>query len=251
MSNNKREIYNYLQSHPNTAAKVVAEALPNIPSAEAIISKMKSKGILVVADMETYPLPQGGDGHRNLYAINPDYHDEPSAAATPSAQDSDPLAAVMNEQPQTSQNAPQSPSDTTDGQFTDDEAKSVYDEVIAARRYGQLPFSLVESMRQDIETGELSTSQLCQVLFYVADAMSDKAAADPTPQDIADPVVRLYVKQWLRSHDVFNADEYVGYIMQKQRHWKYAKKIGDKKATIDISETRWAQYLLEQYNKKK
>lgn len=249
MSNNEREIYNYLQSHPNTAAKVVAEALPNIPSAETIISKMKSKGILVVADMETYPLPQGGDGHRNLYAINSEYHAEPSA------EEPDELAAVMNdEQPpqqQTSQNAPQSPTDTTDGQFTDEDAKSVYDEVIAARRYGQLPFSLVESMRQDIETGELSTSQLCQVLFYVADAMSDKAAADPTPQDIADPVVRLYVKQWLRSHDVFNADEYVGYIMQKQRHWKYTKKIGDKKATIDISETRWAQYLLEQYNKKK
>lgn len=114
-----------------------------------------------------------------------------------------------------------------------------------------MPFGVIDSMRQDIETGEITTSQLCQVVFYVADTMRDKEPADPTAAELPDPVVRLYVKQWLRDRDAYNADEYTGYIMQKQRHWKIKKKIGDQTQTIDIGNTGWAQHLLDQYNKKK
>lgn len=162
----------------------------------------------------------------------------------------DPLAAVVNK-PQNAQNAPQSPQNTQGVQFTDDDAKSVYDEIISQRRYGQMPFSFIDLMRQDVETGELTTSQLCQVVFYVADAMRDKLPSEPSPQDIEDPTVRLYVRQWLRDRDTYTAEEYVGYTMNSQRHWKIKKKIGDEKVAINTLNTQWGKHLLEVYARKK
>lgn len=160
---------------------------------------------------------------------------------------SDPLARVVNEP----QSAPQSPQNMQDVQFTDEDGKTVYDEIIAQRRYGQMPFSFIDIMRQDVEAGELTTSQLCQVVFYVADAMRNKKPSEPSPQDIEDPTVRLYVRQWLRDRDTYNAEEYVGYTMNSQRHWKIRKKVGDQMARLDVSHTRWAQHLSEVYEKKK
>lgn len=178
-----------------------------------------------------------------------------------------PQATPTNEAPTTKQIAdslgnyfsthPNAPQSHTDGensvsepqgvQVTDEDLDSAYKEVLAGRRYGQIPFDVLDGIRQDLELSQLSASQACQIILYVGDALRGIASAAPTAKEIPDPVVRVYVSQWLRDRNTLTPDEYVGYMMQKQRHWRV--RVGNK--AVDVSNTQWAQHLLNQYERKK
>ena len=106
-------------------------------------------------------------------------------------------------------------------------------------------------MLDDLHAGDLSPSQFCQVNEYVRDAMIGKRTCSPSATEIPDAVVRMYVRRWLKSKDAYNADEYVGFILVKQRHGKAAKTINGKKQTIDISGTQWAQNLTNAFKSKR
>lgn len=140
-----------------------------------------------------------------------------------------------------------SASNTQGVQVTDEDLDSAYNEVLAGRRYGQIPFDVLDGIRQDLELSQLSASQACQIILYVGDALRGIASAAPTAKEIPDPVVRVYVSQWLRDRNTLTPDEYVGYMMQKQRHWRV--RVGNK--AVDVSNTQWAQHLLNQYERKK
>lgn len=149
--------------------------------------------------------------------------------------------------PQSHTDGENSVSEPQDVQVTDEDLKKAYKEVLAGRRYGQIPFDILDGIRQDLELSQLSASQACQIILYVGDALRGIVSAAPTAKEITDPVVRVYVSQWLRDRNTLTPDEYVGYMMQKQRHWKV--KVGTK--SVDVSSTQWAQHLLNQYERKK
>ena len=149
--------------------------------------------------------------------------------------------------PQSHTNGENSVSKPQDVQVTDDDLKKAYKEVLAGRRYGQIPFDILDGIRQDLELSQLSATQACQIILYVGDALRGIVSAAPTAKEIPDPVVRVYVSQWLRDRNTLTPDEYVGYMMQKQRHWKV--RVGTK--AVDVSNTQWAQHLLNQYERKK
>lgn len=174
----------------------------------------------------------------------------PTNEAPTTKQTTDPASNYLATHP----NAPQSHTDgansasNTQGvQVTDEDLDSAYKEVLAGRRYGQIPFDVLDGIRQDLELSQLSASQACQIILYVGDALRGIASAAPTAKEITDPVVRVYVSQWLRDRNTLTPDEYVGYMMQKQRHWKV--RVGTK--AVDVSNTQWAQHLLNQYERKK
>lgn len=174
----------------------------------------------------------------------------PTNEAPTTKQTTDPASKYLATHP----NAPQSHTDgansasnTQDVQVTDEDLKKAYKEVLAGRRYGQIPFDILDGIRQDLELSQLSASQACQIILYVGDALRGIVSAAPTAKEITDPVVRVYVSQWLRDRNTLTPDEYVGYMMQKQRHWKV--KVGTK--SVDVSSTQWAQHLLNQYERKK
>jgi hypothetical protein len=174
----------------------------------------------------------------------------PTKGIPTTKQTTDPASNYLATHP----NAPQSHTDgansasNTQGvQVTDEDLDSAYNEVLAGRRYGQIPFDVLDGIRQDLELSQLSASQACQIILYVGDALRGIASAAPTAKEIPDPVVRVYVSQWLRDRNTLTPDEYVGYMMQKQRHWRV--RVGNK--AVDVSNTQWAQHLLNQYERKK
>ena len=174
----------------------------------------------------------------------------PTNEAPTTKQTTDPASKYLATHP----NAPQSHTDgansasNTQGvQVTDEDLDSAYKEVLAGRRYGQIPFDVLDGIRQDLELSQLSAPQACQIILYVGDALRGIVSAAPTAKEITDPVVRVYVSQWLRDRNTLTPDEYVGYMMQKQRHWKV--RVGTK--AVDVSNTQWAQHLLNQYERKK
>ena len=134
-----------------------------------------------------------------------------------------------------------------DVQSTDKDLESVYNEVLSGRRYIQMPFDILNGIRNDLELKQLSASQVCQIVFYIIDAAMGKVSTTPTASEIPDSLVRVYVNQWLRDRNTLTPDEYVGYIMNNQRHWR--AKIGGR--YVDVSDTKWAKDLMTEYAKKK
>lgn len=254
---NEREhlIYNYVRTHQPVSAAAVAEAIPSIPSVATYISRMKKEGYLSVQGRETITQSNGQVIPRSLYGIGevvPQQEQEQSAAptTTPSTPqpDNDPIAELIHTQ--TSTDALQSTQAPTDGQFTDEDEKTLYDEILERRKYYQNPFDVIDDMISDVQGGEITLKQFFEVNMYVRDAMRGQRTCSPSTTEIPDAVVRMYVKRWLRSKDAYNADEYVGFILVKQRHGKAAKSINGKKQTIDISGTQWAQNLANAFKSK-
>ena len=133
-----------------------------------------------------------------------------------------------------------------DLQATDKDLASVYNEVLSGRRFVQMPFNVLNEIRQDLEEKQLSASQFCQIVFYVIDAAMGKVPPIATAAEIPDRFVRMYVNHWLRDRDTLIPDEYVCYIMNKQRHWR--AKLGGR--YVDVSDTKWAKDLMIEYAKK-
>ena len=174
----------------------------------------------------------------------------PTNEAPTTKQTTDPASNYLATHP----NAPQSHTDgansasNTQGvQVTDEDLDNAYKDVLSGRRYAQMPLDILDGLREDLELEQLSPSQVCQIIFYVADALRGTVSPTPTAAELKDPAVRIYVAQWLRDRDTLTPDEYVAYMMQKQRHWKV--RVGTK--SVDVSNTPWAQHLLNQYEKKK
>lgn len=172
------------------------------------------------------------------------------APQTTTEQTTDPASNYLATHP----NAPQShtggansASNTQGVQVTDEDLHNAYKDVLSGRRYAQMPLDMLDGLRQDLELEQLSPSQVCQIIFYVADALRGTVSPTPTAVELKDPAVRIYVSQWLRDRDTLTPDEYVAYMMQKQRHWKI--KIGTK--SVDVSNTTWAKNLLQTYERKK
>ena len=133
-----------------------------------------------------------------------------------------------------------------DLQATDKDLASVYNEVLSGRRFVQMPFNVLNEIRQDLEEKQLSASQFCQIVFYVIDAAMGKGPPIATAAEIPDRFVRIYVNHWLRDRDTLIPDEYVCYIMNKQRHWR--AKVGGR--YVDVSDTKWARDLMIEYANK-
>lgn len=264
MNERERQIYDYVRDHQPVSAAAVAEAIPSIPSVATYISRLKKEGYLSVQGNETITQSNGQVIPRSLYGtgeVVPPQEQEPSAAPTttpPTPQnDTDPIASLLHTHtqnftnaPQTATDAPQSTQAPTDAQFTDEDEKTLYDEILERRKYYQNPFDVIDDMISDVQGGEITLKQFFEVNMYVRDAMIGKRTCSPSATEIPDAVVRMYVRRWLKSKDAYNADEYVGFILVKQRHGKAAKSINGKKQTIDISGTQWAQNLANAFKSK-
>lgn len=174
----------------------------------------------------------------------------PTNEAPTTKQTTDPASNYLATHPNATEShtdGANSASNTQGVQVTDEDLDSAYKEVLTGRRYGQIPFDVLDGIRQELELSQLSAAQACQIILYVGDALRGIVSAAPTAKEIPDPVVRVYVSQWLRDRNTLTPDEYVGYMMQKQRHWKV--RVGTK--AVDVSNTQWAQHLLNQYERKK
>lgn len=244
MNDRERQIYDYVRTHQPVSAAAVAQAIPSIPSVATYISRMKKGGYLSVADTETITQSNGQVIPRSLYGIGEVVppQQEPSAAptTTPSTPqpDSDPIAALIHTQnstkaPQTATDATQSTQAPTDGQFTDEDGQTLYDEIMNGRRYGQIGFNALLNIIADIHEEETDPKTLVEVMYHYVQVMLGKE--QPNKQWIPNKEVRQYVRTIIGDPDVQTPDQYVLHILRDRRHYKYNK--------LDISNTRWIKEL--------
>ena len=272
----ERKVYDFIKANQPVADTEIRKAFEkSVPRAKEFLPRLQRNGYISVSSKEKH-----GNTQILFYSVKaPSAREDvtfkdtftkmgtdTTEQTTPTAEEA-PQSTPTNEAPTTKQttdpasnylashpNAPQSHTDgansasNTQGvQVTDEDLDSAYKEVLAGRRYGQIPFDVLDGIRQDLELSQLSAFQACQIILYVGDALRGIASAAPTAKEIPDPVVRVYVSQWLRDRNTLTPDEYVGYMMQKQRHWRV--RVGNK--AVDVSNTQWAQHLLNQYERKK
>ena len=272
----ERKVYDYIKANQPVADTQIRKAFEkSVPRAKEFLPRLQRNGYISVSSKEKH-----GNVQILFYSVKaPSAREDvtfkdtftkmgtdTTEQTTPTAEEA-PQTTPTNEAPTTKQttdpasnylathpNAPQSHTDgansasNTQGvQVTDEDLDSAYKEVLGGRRYGQIPLDILDGLREDLELEQLSPSQVCQIIFYVADALRGTVSPTPTAAELKDPAVRIYVAQWLRDRDTLTPDEYVAYMMQKQRHWKV--RVGTK--SVDVSNTPWAQHLLNQYEKKK
>ena len=275
----ERKVYDYIKANQPVADTEIRKAFEkSVPRAKEFLPRLQRNGYISVSSKEKHGNVQilfynakspsnsksedatfegtftkmGTDTTEQTTPTNeaPTTEQTTPEEAPTTKQTTDPASNYLATHP----NAPQSHTDgansasnTQDVQVTDEDLDSAYKEVLTGRRYGQIPFDVLDGIRQDLELSQLSASQACQIILYVGDALRGIASAAPTAKEIPDPVVRVYVSQWLRDRNTLTPDEYVGYMMQKQRHWRV--RVGNK--AVDVSNTQWAQHLLNQYERKK
>ena len=275
----ERKVYDYIKANQPVADTEIRKAFEkSVPRAKEFLPRLQRNGYISVSSKEKHGNVQilfynakspsnsksedatfegtftkmGTDTTEQTTPTNeaPTTEQTTTEEAPTTKQTTDPASNYLATHP----NAPQSHTDgansasnTQDVQVTDEDLDSAYKEVLTGRRYGQIPFDVLDGIRQDLELRQLSASQACQIILYVGDALRGIASAAPTAKEIPDPVVRVYVSQWLRDRNTLTPDEYVGYMMQKQRHWRV--RVGNK--AVDVSNTQWAQHLLNQYERKK
>lgn len=243
---NEREhlIYNYVRDHQPVSAQAVAQAIPSIPSVATYISRLKKEGFLSVQGNETITQSNGQVIPRSLYGIGevvPPQEQEPSAAPTPPPtpqNDTDPIATLLHSQnsanaPQTATDVAQSTQTPTDGQFTAEDGQTLYDEILAGRRYGQIGFNALLNIITDIHEEETDPKTLVEVMYHYVQVMLGKE--QPNKQWIPNKEVRQYVRTIIGDPDVQTPDQYVLHILRDRRHYKYNKQ--------DISNTRWIKEL--------
>lgn len=245
MNDRERQIYDYVRTHQPVSAQAVAQAIPSIPSVATYISRMKKEGYLSVQGNETITQSNGQQIPRSLYGIGevvPPQEQEPSADPTttpPTPQpDSNPVAAFLHTQnstnaPQTATDAPQPTQAPTDGQLTAEDWQTLYDEILAGRRYGQIGFNALLNIITDIHEEETDPKTLVEVMYHYVQVMLGKE--QPNKQWIPNKEVRQYVRTIIGDPDVQTPDQYVLHILRDRRHYKYNK--------MDISNTRWIKEL--------
>lgn len=275
----ERKVYDYIVANQPVADTEIGKAFAkSVPRAKEFLPRLQRNGYISVSSKEKH-----GNVQILFYSVKSPSNSKSEDATfedtftkmgtdttdqtTTTGEEAPQTTPTMEEAPTTKQTTdpasnylathPNAPQSNTDGensvsepqdvQVTDEDLDSAYKEVLAGRRYGQIPFDVLDGIRQDLELSQLSASQACQIILYVGDALRGIASAAPTAKEIPDPVVRVYVSQWLRDRNTLTPDEYVGYMMQKQRHWRV--RVGNK--AVDVSNTQWAQHLLNQYERKK
>lgn len=275
----ERKVYDYIKANQPVADTEIGKAFAkSVPRAKEFLPRLQRNGYISVSSKEKH-----GNVQILFYSVKSPSNSKSEDATfedtftkmgtdTPTTEEAPVTEEALQTTPtneasatkqiadslgnyfSTHPNAPQSHTDgensvsePQDVQVTDEDLKKAYKEVLAGRRYGQIPFDILDGIRQDLELSQLSASQACQIILYVGDALRGIVSAAPTAKEIPDPVVRVYVSQWLRDRNTLTPDEYVGYMMQKQRHWKV--RVGTK--AVDVSNTQWAQHLLNQYERKK
>ena len=233
----ERKVYDFIMANQPVADTEIGKAFAkSVPRAKEFLPRLQRNGYISVSSKEKH-----GNVQILFYCVKSPsksedvtFEDTFTKKETDTTEQTTPTAeeapTTTEEAPQTTKqttdpasnylathpNAPQSHTDgansasNTQGvQVTDEDLDSAYKEVLAGRRYGQIPFDVLDGIRQDLELSQLSASQACQIILYVGDALRGIVSAAPTAKEIPDPVVRVYVSQWLRDRNTLTPDEYV------------------------------------------
>lgn len=133
------------------------------------------------------------------------------------------------------QEAPQEPisSVATSGQFSEEEGEQLYREILSGRRYGQIGFSSLRHIIDDVNSGDTAPKTFFEVFRHYYLIMSGREVF--SPEAIPDKEVRKYVRAIIGDNDVQSPAQYVFHIVKDKKHFKINKQ--------DISKSQWISNL--------
>ena len=135
----------------------------------------------------------------------------------------------------TQQEAQQEPisSVATSGQFSEEDGEKLYQEILSGRRYGQIGFSSLRCLLDDVKQGDTSQATFFEVFRHYFLIMSGREAF--SPEAIPDKEVRRYIRAIIGDNDVQSPEQYVFHILKDKKHFKLNKQ--------DISNSQWISDL--------
>lgn len=135
----------------------------------------------------------------------------------------------------TQQEAQQEPisSMATNGQFSEEDGEKLYQEILSGRRYGQIGFSSLRCLLDDVKQGDTSQATFFEVFRHYFLIMSGREAF--SPEAIPDKEVRRYIRAIIGDNDVQSPEQYVFHILKDKKHFKLNKQ--------DISNSQWISDL--------
>ena len=131
--------------------------------------------------------------------------------------------------------APQEPISpmATNGQFSEEEGEQLFREIMSGRRYGQIGFSSLRCLLDDVRQGDTSQATFFEVFRHYFLIMSGREVF--TPEAIPDKEVRRYIRAIIGDNDVQSPEQYVFHILKDKKHFKLNKQ--------DISNSQWISDL--------
>lgn len=133
---------------------------------------------------------------------------------------------------QEAQQEPISPM-ATSGQFSEEEGEKLYQEILSGRRYGQIGFSSLRHIIDDVNSGDTDPKTFFEVFRHYYLIMSGREVF--SPEAIPDKEVRKYVRAIIGDNDVQSPSQYVFHIVKDKKHFKINKQ--------DISKSQWISNL--------
>lgn len=133
------------------------------------------------------------------------------------------------------QEAPEEPISpmATSGQFSEEEGEKLYQEILSGRRYGQIGFSSLRCLLDDVKQGDTSQATFFEVFRHYFLIMSGREVF--SPEAIPDKEVRRYIRAIIGDNDVQTPEQYVFHILKDKKHFKLNKQ--------DISNSQWISDL--------
>ena len=121
----------------------------------------------------------------------------------------------------------------TSGQFSEEDGEKLYQEILSGRRYGQIGFSSLRCLLDDVKQGDTSQATFFEVFRHYFLIMSGREVF--SPEAIPDKEVRRYIRAIIGDNDVQSPEQYVFHILKDKKHFKLNKQ--------DISNSQWISDL--------
>ena len=133
------------------------------------------------------------------------------------------------------QEAPEEPISpvATSGQFSEEEGEKLYQEILSGRRYGQIGFSSLRHIIDDVNSGDTDPQTFFEVFRHYYLIMSGREVF--TNEVIPNKEVRQYLRAIIGDNDVQSPSQYVFHIVKDKKHFKINKQ--------DISKSQWVSNL--------
>ena len=121
----------------------------------------------------------------------------------------------------------------TSGQFSEEDGEKLYQEILSGRRYGQIGFSSLRHIIEDVNSGDTDPETFFEVFRHYYLIMSGREVFKN--ETIPDKEVRKYVRAIIGDNDVQSPVQYVFHIVKDKKHFKINKQ--------DISKSQWVSNL--------
>lgn len=246
----ERKVYDFIKANQPVADTEIGKAFAkSVPRAKEFLPRLQRNGYISVSSKEKHGNVQilfycvkspsksedvtFDDTFTKMGTDTTEQTTPPEEAPTTTELDN-PFGGIA-ENLRAQQEAPEEPISpvATSGQFSEEEGEKLYQEILSGRRYGQIGFSSLRHIIDDVISGDTDPQTFFEVFRHYYLIMSGREVF--SPEAIPDKEVRKYVRAIIGDNDVQSPSQYVFHIVKDKKHFKINKQ--------DISKSQWVSNL--------